>query len=186
MMLSRFINKLISVYYKKLLEKNVGYKLPSVRVMGQLSFENGTLDIGENVVFWPGVTFSGNGRIQIGNGVKVGQDVILYAHNENGGVIIGDNTIIAAQTYIIDSNHSFEPDVLISEQPLTSKQVIIGSDVWIGANVTIIKGSIVHNGAVIGAKSLVNSEIGENEIAYGIPARNRGKRNEQIKSAFGH
>lgn len=175
-MLSRFVNKFKCVYYKRLLEKKVGHKLPSVKVMGQLRFENGTIEIGENVILWPGVTFSGNGLIRIGNGVKIGQDVILYAHKENGGVTIGDHTIIAAQTYIIDSNHSIEPSTLISKQPLTSKLVRIGSDVWIGANVTILEGSIIHNGAVIGAKSLVNSEIGQNEIAFGIPAKIRGKR----------
>lgn len=49
--------------------------------------------------------------------------------------------------------------------------IFIGKDVWIGAQCSIIKGAYINNHAIIGAQSLVNSEIPENAIAVGTPAK---------------
>lgn len=172
MKLLNLILKIQRRLYHKQLQEKVGHKLKNVTVKGKLTFERCTIEMGENVVLYPDVSFTGNGKIVIGNNVKIGKGVIIYA-NEKGGVEIGDHTIIAAQTYIIDSNHGCTLDALISSQPLEAEKVVIGSDVWIGANATVIKGAHIENGAVIGAKSLVNSTIEENGIAFGIPAKIR-------------
>lgn len=87
------------------------------------------------------------------------------------GIIIGDNTIIAGNNYIIDSNHKTSKLTNIAEQPLVSKKLLIGEDVWIGTNCSIIYGSKINNGAVIGCSSLVNKEIEEYSISFGIPAK---------------
>ena len=178
-MIQKIIEHFKIRYYHKLLEKYVGRKLPNVKVMGPLYFENGSLIIGDNCVFYPGVMFAGNGQIEIGDGCKIGKDVVLYARKQ-GGIIIGDNTIIAAQCYLIDSNHSTVLGKQISQQPLVSKRIIVGNDVWIAADVTVIPGANIKNGAVIGAKSLVNNTIHENMFAYGIPANEvrRGESDE--------
>jgi acetyltransferase-like isoleucine patch superfamily enzyme len=49
--------------------------------------------------------------------------------------------------------------------------IFIGKDVWIAAGSKIVKGAKINDGAVIGAMSMVNSEIEENGIAVGIPAK---------------
>ena len=157
-------------YYKKLLERNCGHKLPNVTVLGEIRIEACKLEICDNVILYPRVTFSGSGHIKIGRGSKIGQDCIIYASSD-GGVTIGDNTIIAAQTYIIDSNHNIAVNIEIVEQGLISSPIMIGNDVWIGANCSIIKGAKIEDHAVIGAKSLVNSIITEKSIAFGIPAK---------------
>ena len=54
--------------------------------------------------------------------------------------------------------------------------IFIGDDVWIGAQCIIVKGARIGNGAVIGANSLVNSDILDNAIAFGTPARVHGYR----------
>ena len=79
--------------------------------------------------------------------------------------------MIAAQCYIIDSDHSVDKKECIRNQPQKSAPVFIGDDVWIAANATILKGSAINTGAVIGAKALVKGEIPEYGIAVGIPAR---------------
>ncbi len=172
MKLLNLILKIQRKLYLKQLQEKVGHKLRNVTVKGKLTFERCSIEMGENVVLYPDVSFTGNGKIMIGNNVKIGKGVIIYA-NEKGGVEIGDNTIIAAQTYIIDSNHGCRSDELISSQPLEAEKIVIGSDVWIGADVTVIKGAYIKNGAVIGAKSLVNGTIEENGIAVGVPAKIR-------------
>ena len=42
---------------------------------------------------------------------------------------------------------------------------------WIAAGCKILRGAQIHDGAVIGALSLVNGEISTNAIAVGIPAK---------------
>ena len=95
---------------------------------------------------------------------------IIYSKN---GIKIGDNTIIAGQCYIIDSNHGMKADQLIRQQEDCAAEggIVIGSDVWIAAQCSILKGTRIHDHAVIGAQSLVNSEIPANAIAVGTPAR---------------
>ena len=79
--------------------------------------------------------------------------------------------MIAANCYIIDSNHGIVQDILMREQPLDSSPIIIGEDVWIGTDCQVLKGRRIDSGAVIGAGSLVNRDIPANAIAAGIPAR---------------
>lgn len=62
---------------------------------------------------------------------------------------------------------------IIREQPLSSAEegIEIGNDVWITAQCSILKGAKIHNHAVIGTQSMVNSNIPENDIAVGTPAK---------------
>lgn len=48
---------------------------------------------------------------------------------------------------------------------------IVGNDVWIGQNVTILPGVHIGDGAVIGANSIVASDIPPYTIAAGNPCR---------------
>ena len=175
MFIVRVVEHIKKKYYKRILEKNCGCKLPTVTVLGEIRIESCKLEISDHVILYPRVTFSGGGYIRIGDGSKIGQDCIIYS-NPRGGVSIGSDTIIAAQTYIIDSNHDIECDKRIVDQGLNSSPITIGNDVWIGANCTVIKGSKIGDHCVIGAKSLVNSEIPNDVIAFGIPAKVHSKR----------
>jgi hypothetical protein len=48
---------------------------------------------------------------------------------------------------------------------------IIGHDVWIGTNGLIMSGVKIGIGAVIGAGAVVTKDIGDYEVAVGVPAR---------------
>jgi acetyltransferase-like isoleucine patch superfamily enzyme len=47
----------------------------------------------------------------------------------------------------------------------------IGDNVLIGANVTLMPGIAIGNNAIIGACSQIRSDVGDNEICYGNPAK---------------
>ncbi|GMA61161.1 CatB-related O-acetyltransferase [Alicyclobacillus fastidiosus] len=47
----------------------------------------------------------------------------------------------------------------------------IGNDVWIGCNATITRGAIIHDGAVIGAGSIVLGEVPAYAVVVGCPAQ---------------
>jgi acetyltransferase-like isoleucine patch superfamily enzyme len=169
-LLDRIKERLLFIYRKNVFLARINSDKPFLKVLGKVYVNASNVKIGENLTLYPGVYFWGDGEIKIGDNVKIGVGTIIYAKNV---VSIGNNVAIAANCYIIDSNHKVEKGILIRNQSLDIAEngIQIGNDVWIGAGCTIIKGAKINDGAVIGAMSLVNSEIKMNSIAYGIPAR---------------
>jgi acetyltransferase-like isoleucine patch superfamily enzyme len=49
--------------------------------------------------------------------------------------------------------------------------IVIGNDVWVGTQCVILSGARVSDGVVIGANSVVESDIPPYAIAVGSPAR---------------
>ncbi|MDD3506357.1 MAG: DapH/DapD/GlmU-related protein [Sulfurimonas sp.] len=125
------------------------------------------------------IKFTGGlGNIEIGSNVYINSGTVLYSGN---GITIGDNVLIGPNCSITPTNHEFsDRNKPIREQGFKQSKggVIIEDDVWIGANVVILDGAIIRHGAVIGANSLVNSEIEEYSINYGTPCRKIGYRKE--------
>ena len=174
MKIAIFMNKVLSkisqIYRKRYFKEKTGNSTKSLKILGKLHLVNSNISIGRNCTFFEGVTFFGDGEIVIGDNVSIGQNTLIYS-SKNGGVIIGDNSQIAAQSYIIDTDHGIAAGDLIRNQPNTVKKIVIGNDVWIAAGCKILKGSVINNGAIIGASSVVKGEIPENAIAVGIPAK---------------
>ena len=169
--IDRFKASFLLRYRKLVFLSNIKSTDKSVTILGTVSVKRGkNIKIGKNVTIYPGVSFSGMGEIIIGNNVQIGEGTLIYSHNK---VQIGNNVAIAGQCYIIDCNHGTGKGELIQNQPLEFDEdgLIIGSDVWIAAGSKIVKGAKINDGAVIGAMSMVNSEIEENGIAVGIPAK---------------
>ena len=165
--ISRVINKIKRLYRNRVFYERTGQR---ARLIGDIVLNNTNLKIGKNVSIYPYVQIFGDGMIEIGDNVSIGTGTIIYA-SKAGGVKIGSNSMIAGQCYIIDTDHGIETRELIRSQSNTSSAIEIGEDCWLGANVTVLKGSTTHNGAVVGAKALVNGELSEYSINVGIPAR---------------
>ena len=98
-------------------------------ILGKIYLNAKNVKVGKNVTFYPGVYLWGN-DIEIGDNVDIGVGTIIYSKN---GIKIGDNTIIAGQCYIIDSNHGMKADQLIRQQEDCAAEggIVIGSDVGI-------------------------------------------------------
>lgn len=163
------------IYRKAVFRKSINCPHKNFIIGKNVICTNRNIVLGKNVILYPGIMFSGDGKIEIGDNVCIGKDTIIYS-SKNGGVKIGNNTTIAAQCYIIDMDHGIKAGELIRNQTNTVSPIIIGEDVWIGAGVKILKGSIINNGAIIGAQSVVKGEIHENCIAFGITAKTFKKR----------
>lgn len=136
-------------------------------VLGKVYINAKNVKIGKNVTFYPGVYLWGN-DIEIGDNVDIGIGTIIYSKN---GIRIGNNTNIAGQCYIIDSNHGTKKDRLIREQAddAAPNGIYIGDDVWIGAQCSILKGAQIEKGAVIGAQTMVNKPVPAYAIVAGTP-----------------
>ena len=166
------INKLLRIYRKTVFCKSISTKKPrGLGLVGKIHVINKNILIGNNVTIYPDVMLFGDGLIEIGDNVNIGNGTIIYSSMYGGGVKIGNNTQIAAYCYIIDTDHGTEKCQLIKNQSNTSKEIDIGNDVWIAAGCKVLKGVKINDGAVIGAGSVVNKDIDTYGIAVGIPAR---------------
>lgn len=130
----------------------------------------GTITIGNCCQLERGVVLaSAGGHITLGERVFVGPYCVLYGH---GGLTVGQNTMIAAQTVVIPANHTFAcHNIPIWKQPQTAQGVAIGQDCWIAAGVRILDGVIIGDGCVIGAGAVVTKSLPAMSIAVGVPAR---------------
>ena len=106
-----------------------------------------------------------------GINIKVGENVFINSccrFQDQGGIEIGDGSLIGHNTTIATLNHDFNPT---KRQNLTPSPVKIGKNVWIGSDCTILPGVSIGDGAIIGAGSVVTKSIPRTAIAVGNPAR---------------
>lgn len=89
-------------------------------------------------------------------------------------IVIGENVNIAPNCVILDSDFH---DPWPSEGRFqrtgieNDREVIIGKNVWIGTGCIILKGTLIGDGSIIAAGSVVNSKIPAGCLAGGVPAR---------------
>lgn len=106
-----------------------------------------------------------------GKNLKLGKNVFINAgcqFQDQGGITIGEGTLVGPKTVIATLNHHQNP---AKRANLIPKPVVIGKNVWIGANVTILPGVTIGDGAIIAAGAVVNKDVEANTIVGGVPAK---------------
>jgi acetyltransferase-like isoleucine patch superfamily enzyme len=114
------------------------------------------------------------GSITIGRDVFLGPHTVIYGQ---GGVEIGDHSLISMHCCIVSSNHSLAGrDEIIRHKPDVLRPTKIGRDVWLGAGVKVLGGVTIGDGCIIGAGAVVTKDLPAYSTALGIPARVVGSR----------
>jgi acetyltransferase-like isoleucine patch superfamily enzyme len=65
----------------------------------------------------------------------------------------------------------FPCDGPVARQMKTKGDISIGNDVWIGRDAMILSGVTIHDGVVLGARSLVTQDLPAYTVCAGSPAR---------------
>lgn len=130
--------------------------------------------LGDNVRFGPYLQIRSHNKLSIGKNTAINQCCYINAYNF---IDIGKNCNIGPNCVLSSANHGHAKKKHIMEQPpIKTKKMVIKNDVWLGANVTVTAGSIIGNGAIIGANSVVTKKIEPYTICAGVPARKIGVR----------
>jgi acetyltransferase-like isoleucine patch superfamily enzyme len=136
------------------------------------AFDDGRLELGAHALLEPGVwlTAPAPARIRIGAGSFLNLGVMVAAVEL---VEIGDHCMLANGCFVTDANHRFaDPDMPVPWQGFDSKgPTRIGDNVWLGAHVVVTSGVTIGERSVVGANSVVTTNIPPHSIAVGAPAQ---------------
>jgi acetyltransferase-like isoleucine patch superfamily enzyme len=105
-------------------------------------------------------------KVKFGERVAVGAFVHIVA---NGGVSIGNNTMIASSVQITSSTHDYR--LMPFRDHRLDAPVTIGHNVWIGADAVILPGITIGDNSVVGAGSVVTKDVPPSTVVAGAPAR---------------
>lgn len=106
-----------------------------------------------------------------GKNITVGKHVFLNMgckFQDQGGIFIGDETLIGHNVVLATLNHAMEPE---DRATMIPAPIHIGKRVWIGSNATILPGVTIGDGAIVGAGAVVTKDVPENTVVGGVPAR---------------
>lgn len=99
---------------------------------------NGELLIGKNVFLNTNVSIACRDRIEIADGVTIGQNVVIIDHDHDK----------------------------YKRGNIVTSPIFIGANTWIGANCVILKGAVIGENCIIGAGSIINKIIPNDSIVY--------------------
>jgi acetyltransferase-like isoleucine patch superfamily enzyme len=109
------------------------------------------------------------GDVTVGANTWIGPFTVL---DGSGGLAIGSNCSISAGVHIY-THETVRVALEADPDQVTRGSVYIGDNCYIGPNAVISKGVTIGRGAVVGACSFVNSDVPENCVVFGVPARIR-------------
>jgi maltose O-acetyltransferase len=108
--------------------------------------------------------------VSVGEGTFIGNETLF-----SGGksyVRIGRNCDISSRVSILTGTHLIGSPSRAAGEGFC-KDVFIGDGVWIGFGCIILPGVRIGNGSIVAAGSVVISDIRENSLVAGVPAKEK-------------
>lgn len=106
-----------------------------------------------------------------GKNITLGKNVFINSgchFQDQGGIEIGDGTLIGHNVVLATINHDISPYMKRKNHYAPIK---IGNNVWIGSNATILQGVTIGEWAVIAAGAVVTKDVEPYTVVGGIPAK---------------
>ena len=146
--------------------------------MVKIGFSNVNHLIRKKTVIYNYGTVIFNKGVFIGNGSEI---------NNHGTLVFGKKTVFTASTEIVCYNKitfgdyslisyntsffDFDEHTIVNHD-YSSNEILIGNNVWVCKGAYVLKNSVIADGCIVGAKSLVNKRfLNENMLIAGVPAK---------------
>jgi len=108
---------------------------------------------------------------EVGEEVYIADGLIIVEElAERDNLRIGNRVSIAPRVTLVTSSHPNSSRIR-AVAPVARGPIVIEDDVWIGAGAVVLPGVRIGRGAVVGALSLVASDVEELTVVAGQPAR---------------
>src|SRR5262249_43016476 len=120
--------------------------------------------VGQKVLIRPGVRVTFPWKVVIGDYCWIGDNATLYSVAE---ITIGEHSVISQEAYLCAGTH----DYLDISFPLVARPIIVEPECWIAARAFVGPGVRIGRGGVVGAYSVLLSDVLPAAIVGGIPAR---------------
>lgn len=106
-----------------------------------------------------------------GKNTTFGKNVFVNSgchFQDQGGIEIGDDTLIGHNVVLATINHDLKPR---NKRKNNYAPIKIGKYVWIGSNSTILQGVTIGDWAVVAAGAVVTKDVPPMSIVGGVPAK---------------
>ena len=162
----------------------------------------GLKSVGENVLISRNATIYGAGNISIGSNVRIDDFCILsgnvqigdYVHiaaysamyGSSAGIQIADFANISSRVCVYAVSDDFSGETMTNPmipdkfKNVLQKPTVIGRHVIIGTGSTVLPGSVLEEGAVMGAMTLGKGNVAPWSVVVGVPARKIKDRSRNI------
>ncbi|NHN60247.1 MULTISPECIES: acyltransferase [Halorussus] len=120
-------------------------------------------DCGEGCRFFKGISFTYGHNISVGDNVVVHDDVHL---DDRGELVVGDRVSISDSAHVYSHDHD-----VVDQTEVSNYRTVIEDDARVTYDSMVRAGVRVGENAIVGAKSVVQSDVPAHHIAVGQPAR---------------
>jgi acetyltransferase-like isoleucine patch superfamily enzyme len=140
------------------LADNVDFALSFRRMLAGHLFA----DVGEDVRLFKGITMTYGHNVELGDNVVVHDDVHL---DDRGELVVGDRASVSDGVHVYTHDHD-----VVDQTEVTNYRTEIGDDARVTQGVLVRAGVRVGENALVGSRSVVQSDVPAHHIAVGSPA----------------
>ena len=102
-------------------------------------------------------------NIHFGEKNKINEGVFLHARNH---IYLGDKVTLSHRASLITESYDISTFENYTEKKHSGKAIHIGDNVWICANVIILPGVKIANNIIVGAGSVVTTDLNDEGYIY--------------------
>ena len=110
-------------------------------------------------------------NLTIGNDCYIGRDCLF---DLMGKISIGNKVTISHRAVLNTHTHAGMSPLRNKQLKVSKGDIKILDGVYLGSNVTVLESVVIGSQSIIGAKSLVNRDIQDHVIAFGVPCKVQG------------
>lgn len=126
--------------------------------------------VGKGVHVYPATKIWAPYNLELSDECGIADGVTLYSQ---GKIFIGKRTVISQGAHLVTGTHDYTKDGF----PLITRPIYIGHNAWIAAEAFIHPGITIGDGCVIGARSVVTTDMPGWKVCAGHPCKPIKERN---------